>query len=170
MANNTSGIRFNASLDNLSKVVSGVFPFMILAVVFIQYYNAYDSAVPVYTLLLLSFLFLFGLGFSPRFYEVHAHGVRVHRIIKNVNIHNTDIEHLEILPKEKISNAWRLFGVGGLFGYYGLFYNSQMGHMTFYATRTSSAILILTKKGKKIILTPDNPEEFLASYQNLISA
>lgn len=166
-ASNTSETRFNASLDNLSKVISWAFPFIIATIVMVQYYYAYDSAFPVFMLLFLSIIYLFALVFAPQYYVVHTEGIRINRIFKNVNISKNNIQHIEIIPREKISNAWRLFGVGGLFGYYGLFYNSQMGTMTFYATRTSNAILIKTTKNQKIILTPDTPEHFLAKYQKI---
>ena len=59
-----------------------------------------------------------------------------------------------------------MFGVGGLFGYYGNFVNSTLGSMTWYATRRDKAVLITTLENKKIIVTPDSPEEFVASFNS----
>jgi hypothetical protein len=50
----------------------------------------------------------------------------------------------------------RTFGVGGLFGYFGKFHTPNIGHITFYATQRVNKVLIVTKQGKKIILTPDD--------------
>jgi hypothetical protein len=68
------------------------------------------------------------------------------------------------LDKEKIGWAIRTFGVGGLFGYYGKFANTKLGSMTWYATRKDRAILVRTIDNKKIILTPDEPEKFVADF------
>ena len=54
----------------------------------------------------------------------------------------------------------RTFGVGGLFGYFGKFFNSKIGRLTMYGTRRNNTVLIETDN-KKIILTPDDPIEFL---------
>lgn len=50
----------------------------------------------------------------------------------------------------------RLFGVGGLFGYYGKYYNFKMGHMTLYTTQKRNRILMTMITGKKIIISPDD--------------
>ena len=58
----------------------------------------------------------------------------------------------------------RTFGVGGLFGYYGQFYNSKIGSMTWYATRQNNTVLVRTIDNKNIVLTPDEPEKFVANF------
>ncbi len=67
-----------------------------------------------------------------------------------------------MLDKEKIGWAIRTFGVGSLFGYYGKFANTKLGSMTWYATRKDKTVLVRTIDNKKIILTPDEPEKFVA--------
>jgi len=39
-----------------------------------------------------------------------------------------------------------------------------MGPMTWYATRRRNAVLVTTPGGKKIIITPDEPEGFVATF------
>lgn len=52
----------------------------------------------------------------------------------------------------------RTFGNGGLFGYFGKFYNAAFGKMTWYATRRNNYLVLSTSENGKIVLTPDNLE------------
>jgi hypothetical protein len=79
-----------------------------------------------------------------------------------VHIDRNQIKSVELLDKEQLAWVFRTFGVGGLFGYYGKFANTKLGSMTWYATRRNKTVLIETLDNKKIILTPDEPEKFVA--------
>ena len=58
----------------------------------------------------------------------------------------------------------RVFGVGGLFGYFGLFRNSRYGTMIWYATRRDQFVVIERSNGKTIVLTPDDPNLFVSEW------
>lgn len=68
-----------------------------------------------------------------------------------------------LLDEESLKGSIRTFGVGGLFGYFGKYFNRTLGSMTWYATRKDNFVLILTNDDKKIILTPNEPDKFLAN-------
>ena len=61
--------------------------------------------------------------------------------------------------------VFRTFGVGGLYGYYGKFYNRTFGSMTWYATRRDKLVLVKFQNKKKIILTPDEPVALIAALK-----
>lgn len=67
-----------------------------------------------------------------------------------------DIREIRVVSDPEMAGAIRIFGVGGLFGYYGRYYVPQLGSMIFYATRRDNQVYIQTKQGKKIVLTPQN--------------
>ena len=46
----------------------------------------------------------------------------------------------------------------------GKFANTKVGNMTWYATRRNKTVLLKTIDNKKIILTPDEPEKFVANF------
>jgi hypothetical protein len=51
----------------------------------------------------------------------------------------------------------RLFGVGGFFGSYGLFSNSDLGRFRMYATRSGQSVLVRRSDGQlPLVLTPDD--------------
>ncbi len=64
------------------------------------------------------------------------------------------------LPAQNLNASVRLFGVGGLFGYYGKYANHVLGRTTWYATRRDTPVLLETMDDKKYILTPNDPNGF----------
>ena len=89
----------------------------------------------------------------------------IHRILGNVEIDRNNIQSVQEIDALKVKNSLRTFGVGGFFGSFGKFWNATLGNMTWYVTRGNNFVLVETKDRKKIILTPDRPEEFVASFQ-----
>ncbi len=160
-------LQFTSSLDLLAKILTWGFGIVPIVIILIQYYYAFDSAIPVFFIISMFLIYVFSFLYAPRSYRITKNEIIIQRYIQNKKIQISNIVKVELIEKEMISNAWRIFGVGGLFGYYGLFYNSQMGTMRFYATRTAKAVLICTKNHNKIILTPDQPEAFLDYFKAL---
>ena len=63
-----------------------------------------------------------------------------------------------------IGVAVRLFGVGGLFGSYGLFSSRTIGRFWLYATHRGTAVLVRRRNGAlPIVVTPDDIEGALAA-------
>lgn len=50
----------------------------------------------------------------------------------------------------------RLFGVGGFFGSYGLFWCDSLGRFRLYATRRGQAVLVRRRGALPLVLTPDD--------------
>lgn len=72
------------------------------------------------------------------------------------------------LPDQKeFIRTIRIFGVGGIFGFYGKFYNTHFGSMTWYVTQNKNRILIELKTGKKIVISPNDVELCEAIKSNL---
>ncbi|MFM7328528.1 MAG: PH domain-containing protein, partial [Bacteroidota bacterium] len=67
-------------------------------------------------------------------------------------------------PK-KLRWSIRLFGSGGLFGYFGKFRNSTFGTMNWYATRLGKFVVIILRSGEKFVVTPDD-ESFAAHLRS----
>ncbi len=67
-----------------------------------------------------------------------------------------EIKRIEIIPNTKLSGMIRVFGIGGLFGYYGKFRSIDLGQLFFYASKNSNYVLIELKTGNKLVITPDD--------------
>ena len=108
-------------------------------------------------LLILFIILVLGAWlYAPSSYSITDSNLIVHRPIKDVTILLDDIAEVRTVEPGELKNAIRTFGNGGFFGFYGKFYNSNMGHMTWYASQLKNRILITMKNGKKIVITPDD--------------
>lgn len=155
---------YKTSLDNLAKGITIGVTILFVAILIGQFSIIKDTgwAVPIITTVTLFLIYFISFAFSPINYEVSAQHLSIHRLLIDVNIDRNHIKSVELLDKEQLTWVIRTFGVGGLFGYYGKFANTKLGSMTWYATRRNKTVLIVTLDNKKIILTPDEPEKFVA--------
>lgn len=101
----------------------------------------------------------------PNNYSVSSDKLLIHRMIKDVEVDRNNIQSVQEIDESQVENSLRTFGVGGCFGSFGKFWNGKLGNMTWYVTRKNNFVLVQTKDKKKIILTPDKPEAFVASFQ-----
>lgn len=157
---------YKISLDNLAKSIT-VGVTVLFAVIIVGQYaliRTAGTAIPIYTTVGLLSGYFIAFAFRPVSYELTDDKLIIHRLLWDIKIDRTNIRSVEILDKERIGWAIRTFGIGGLFGYYGKFANAKLGNMTWYATRKDKTVLVLTADNKKIILTPNDPEEFIADF------
>lgn len=158
---------YKTSLDNVSKGISIGIGILYASILYGHFTSIPQIGwfPPVLLAVVLGGSYLLAFLYKPLHYEMRDDVLMVHRLLKDVIILRTSIVSIEVLDKEKLNATIRLFGVGGLFGYYGKFRNKQLGTMTWYATRRDHAVLVKTNEGKKIVLTPDDPTGFIASFK-----
>ena len=149
--------KYTASYDFLVKSILVLVVILLIGSIVLKEYSA--------TLILTS-VFIVSYVLSPQYYEVHSSKITIHRFWKNVELDTSQISLFRILEKSELKFAIRTIGVGGMFGYYGWYYNKMMGKMLWYNTQRKNNVLIQMKDGKKIILSPDLPQEMVESYQN----
>lgn len=150
---------YKASLDRAAIIITILVSLLFAALIL------FNFIMPLALFLLSIYLICFNL--KPLRYELGENELIISRIIMSVRINISDIESLTLISKEKLNGTIRTFGVGGLFGWYGKFSNSQLGNMTWYLTRRDKAILIITKTHKKILISPDDGEAFTQAYNSL---
>ncbi|WP_176885046.1 PH domain-containing protein [Dyadobacter soli] len=92
-------------------------------------------------------------------YTLTGDELTIHRPISDVTYSRQTIDSVRIVTKEQLKFTIRTFGVGGFWGYYGKFYNSSFGKMTWYVTRRDQMVLIKTAD-KIILVSPDNIDSF----------
>lgn len=155
---------YKTSLGNWAKGITIVVTILFAFIIIKQASLITDEGKPdpIYTTVLVLAIYLIAFLFRPIDYKVTNEKLIIHRLIMNVTIERKNIKSIESIDRKNISWSLRTAGVGGLFGYFGKFFNSKLGSMTWYATRRDRTVLVTTNDGKKIILTPDNPTKFIA--------
>jgi len=154
---------FTASSDRLVKTITIAITFL-FAFCLAQYVSLfaagtrYNFIVPI---LLIIIPYILCYLYRSTGYQLTADQLIIHRPYKNKIIQRTQIRKAELLEKGALKWTVRVFGNGGLFGYSGKFTNTRIGVMTWYATRTNNMVLLRMHDGRKIVITPDNPKEFI---------
>lgn len=156
---------YKASLDNLAKAITLGVSILFAVIIAGQFFLDKDAGLGPYLMAGL-FLLIYAIcyAFRPLSYTLSHGQLMINRPVATVKIDRSLVQTVELLEKDAIRWSVRIFGVGGLFGYYGRFANTKIGGMTWYATRRSRAVLLRLADGKKIVLTPDEPERFVADY------
>ncbi len=101
-----------------------------------------------------------GAFFGVYGYSLQPKELRIIRLGWSKDILYNDIVDIEYRP-DAMMGSLRKFGIGGFFSYYGLFKNRVIGDYKAYATHRKNAVVITTKTGKKIVVTPSDPEYFV---------
>ena len=145
---------FSASYDTTTKIISGVVLVLFLAIV-----AATHSVVAgcLFALILVG-----AYAWSPRGYAVSDGSVEVNRLIGTVCVPLDSVREVRAATTDDFRGCLRLFGNGGLFGYYGLFRTSKLGKSTWYVTNRSKAVVVVTGE-KTALFSPDDVEGFIAA-------
>src|SRR5215203_1263193 len=158
---------YKASLDKTAIIITVGITILFAVIIGGQHSVVKNAgrAVPVFTTAACLSAYIISYAFRPLGYLVTGEELVVRRPLSNVRFKRTDIRSAERVDRSTIGGSIRTFGVGGLFGYYGHFASFAMGRMTWYATRRDNAVLVKTKMNKKIILTPDEPDQLVAELK-----
>ncbi len=158
-------------LDKLAKTITIIISLLFIAIFLFQTFQISQIGIITYVLvnILLAAIYFVTFLFRPTYYELADNFFIIHRPIFSVKIHHSQIVAVKAIKQDDISKSIRLFGVGGLFGYFGIFANFELGKMTWYLTCRDKLLLIHTKD-KKIIISPDNPEQLNVDFENWIKA
>jgi hypothetical protein len=162
-------MNYKASFDNLTKIVTIGVTILFAVIIFVPLIFISDGSGDqnaIYTRVALLAIYIITFGFSTKDYQLTPDEIIVRRLFGNVKIKRSEILSVEIIEKEQMGWIIRTFGVGGLFGYWGKFSSSTLGSMTWYATRKNKIILIKTIKNKRIVITPNEMEQFVADFNS----
>ncbi|MDP4270393.1 MAG: PH domain-containing protein [Bacteroidota bacterium] len=141
-----------------SKTVRVITVIALLIIGFGLYQSAVDGHTIIFFIILLATLYC--LAYSPICIDINEDDLIVRRMFSSVIIHRKDIIAISAY---KSGYAIRKFGSGGLFGYLGWFYNSEIGSYFSYATDERNMILIITKN-RKYVISCEKPNELLSRF------
>lgn len=147
---------FAASYDSTTKVISTAVFVLLISITF-----ATRSTMVVCGGAALFFL---AYAFSPRGYAISERTLLIRRLIGNARIPLVDLQVARPAGEDDLSGCIRLFGSGGLFGWYGLFRTSKLGRCTWYVTNRRHAIVLVSGE-KTAIISPDDLDRFLDSVR-----
>jgi hypothetical protein len=156
-------MEYKASFDALTKVIT-VGVIVLLVVIGLRSVKALlvaegdTTTILLHTGILLLFVAIVvgGYLFSTQKYLVENNQLVIRRPIGERKISISDIAEIRLVTAGEMFGTIRTFGNGGMFGYYGKYYNRSFGSMTLYTTQKANRVFIRTKSGSKIIISPDD--------------
>ncbi len=113
---------------------------------------------------------LITLFFVPRGYVLTDQGLVVRRFGRDIEVGWGEMTMIE--PRDV---AWwkslgvRVWGDGGLFGYAGLFWTRGLGTVKVSATRLDRLVVVHQRRGRPLIISPDEREAFIEAAQQRLS-
>jgi hypothetical protein len=157
---------FKNPLDNFTKILSALVFLIPLGIFFFVNISEGFELTSLIVFIIILPIFAITWALHPQDYTVNEQGISIKRPYKSILIAANDIKSIEALTPADLKYSMRLFGSGGFFGYFGLFANQKLGRYHIYAGNRVNPVLILTEK-KKYVLTPTDPEGFIAAVKGL---
>jgi len=145
---------FRASYDRTARIVSAATA-VLLCIITIVTHSVFAGA-------LAALIMAAAYAWSPTGYSVADGSVVIRRIIGDVRIPIGGIRDVRVATADDFSGCIRIFGSGGLFGYFGLYRTSRLGRSTWYVTNRSHSVIIAGDSGTAV-LSPDDVESFKAA-------
>jgi hypothetical protein len=153
----TNGLQsFSVSYDRTTKIITAVVC-VILAVVPL---STKIPAIGALGWVLIAVCY----AYSPLGYTIADRSIFVKRLIGRVRISLDGVREIRRATAEDFRGCLRLWGSGGLFGYYGLFRTSNLEKSTWYVSNRGKAVVLITET-KTALFSPDDVDGFLAAVR-----
>ncbi|MEW5950654.1 MAG: PH domain-containing protein [Elusimicrobiota bacterium] len=153
-------MNFEAKRDFTVKLITNVFNIGSLIPLVLYFYLPHKNSVALFVFSIMIITSLLTWLFSPVSYQITETKINILRPIKNIEIELSKIKEIRKIEKEDLKGAIRLFGSGGLYGFFGLFYKKGFGK--FYAYCSNPSDLVLIKSDKLFLISPSQPEVFIS--------
>ncbi len=147
---------FPAPYDTTAKIISTAVP-ILLAVAVAMAHSALAGGIA-------ALLLIAAYVYSPTAYTIADQSVVVERPVGSVRVPLDGIREARAATKDDFRRCIRLFGSGGLFGYYGVFLTSKLGRSTWYVTNRSNAVVVITNT-KTLVFSPGDVDRFVAAIR-----
>jgi hypothetical protein len=143
-----------ASYDTTTRIISTVCVVLTFGV---------SGAIQNLGLAILAFLLVLACyAWSPRGYTIADRSIVVKRLAGDARIPLDGLREARASTADDFRGCLRLFGNGGLFGYYGLFRTSKLGKCTWYMTNRRQPVVVVTQ-AKTALFSPDDVDGFLSA-------
>jgi hypothetical protein len=158
-------MKFTASTSTTVKVVTAAIFILAIGLALVAIKDEVGAAALI-PASILAIVIAVSYYFSIRHYEIGDGKLIVRRPFDAVQIPLGNISDVQTVDRKRLRWAVRTFGIDGLFSYTGTFWNKELGSMTWYLTRMDKAVLIVDSNGKKIVVSPDDPQKFGDAVKN----
>jgi len=152
---------FGAHHDRMTQIISRS---VVVVLVVLPLIAMRSGAVAVGLALVSVAVIALAHAYSPRSFEISDGTFRVKRLIGDVVFPLTSLRFVRDANPADFRGSVRLWGSGGLFGYYGLFWSKALGKSKWYVTDRSKAVVV-TDGDQTVLVSPEDHDGFVAAMQ-----
>ncbi|MCS7122324.1 MAG: PH domain-containing protein [Archaeoglobaceae archaeon] len=158
-------MRYKLPIEMSVKIVT-LITFLIPVVIFYWFYTLEILLVGGLISTLLLILFVVVYTYTPKEVVLERSGLVIKKVLGQVVVPYDKIK--EVFFFERFNwKTIRVFGSGGLFGWFGLFYIEKIGKVWVYARRRKDLVLI--KADKNYLIAPEDPKRFIENLKTMIN-
>ncbi len=104
----------------------------------------------------------------PQRFEVDSEALVVVWPVRRRRVPRRDLTAVRLLSagdcRAELGRGLRI-GVGGLWGGFGWLWTARRGVLDFYVSRTDGLVLVERRSGRPLLITPEQPDEFVAALR-----
>jgi hypothetical protein len=150
---------FETQMDNTVKMITIITHFAIIPIPLVLWFQA-GWELAILNLLLLICIFGLAYLFRPYQYLIEDGQIIIQKTIFPKKIPLNNIETITSVEYKDLKVRLRLWGSGGLWGWYGIFVSTEYGNIRLQITEKENLVLIATKDGKHIVISPKHRADF----------
>jgi hypothetical protein len=154
---------YKTSLDAPAKVLTwgGCALFAMLSLYQLYTYSrspreTVDAAAAAVQIAIFAGIVLIAWLYSTQGYSVRDGALVIHRPWKPVTIPLSEIRSVQLVPPQDTFSGLRVFGAGGLFGYYGTFFLPSLGGFVRLYLRNRENPVLIETTGGRLLVSPDS--------------
>ncbi len=144
---------FTARYDNTARAVSVAITVVLGVIVVMTHSPVF--AIPLLLVIAVSYIL------SPQGYAVADGFLVIRRLVGSIRIPLSEIREVRAVERLDLHGSIRLWGSGGLFGYYGLYRTPGLGMCKWYVTDRSRPVIVTAEK--IFVLSPIDTAAFIAA-------
>ena len=125
------------------------------------HYRAATAMIVWLLAVLLSGFFLY-----PQYIIATDEGIGIHTLLRTIRIPYEQIDRIDHAPENFMSptNTLRLFGIGSVLGFIGIFRTKGIGTYRAFVTDRAKAFIIYRTHGLPVAISVSEPDEFMPYY------
>jgi hypothetical protein len=140
-------------MDNTVKIITTIVHFAIVPIPIVLYFKT-GIELALLNVLILVVLFSLCYVLRPFQYAIDEMGISIHKKLWPKTIPFNNIASLETIAYKELKVRLRLWGSGGLWGWFGYFLSAEYVTLNMQITEKNNLLLITTKDEKYIVLSP----------------
>lgn len=160
---------FRAKLSIQSKLFTLLLNFAITFICYILLFrddllkntNQPPEIVKFFVIFILVVIFILAYIYHPTKYIVTNKYFGIKKPFHLTKFSLNSIKFIKEIDRNELAVRSRIFASGGLWGYFGIFYSNNFGKVKMNVSNYDNLVLIVTKSSGIIIISPENPTEFV---------